>query len=191
LTRAKSIARLAAGALVASAAFGAADAAPRHTRHHADHRTLDQQAAASPTLALARCYGRFIAWRDELLDLMQQSGSYTDAAGATGRFDKLETQFIAVARHERGLSLRLKPTFAEKDFPPDLRAAFRTGLKESAARFRDGPYRSEQVDIIGETKVAPFLRMHDLESKADEAFEDLGAPCDRLAAQGSPAPGPR
>ena len=90
-------------------------------------------ASSARVTQLAQCYGRFIAWRDELSGLMQASGAFTPAPDAPARFDHLEASFIDSAQADRHVALRLRPTFAEADFPTDMRLAFQAGLKEAGA----------------------------------------------------------
>jgi hypothetical protein len=167
-----------AGAVVVALCAGGAAA----RSHRADHRTLEQQAAHSRTLALARCYGRFIGWRDELGALMQASGSFTPAPDAPARFDRLEASFIDTAHARRHVTLHLRPTFAEKDFQPDLRAAFRTGLAEVGAAFGADDYKARRKAVLDQADLAPIPRMSALEANADSNFKPLGEPCDQLAA---------
>jgi hypothetical protein len=174
--------RLLAGvAVLAVVVLAAAPAGARSHGHRSDNRTLDQQAKASPTLALARCYGRFIGWRDQLKSLMQATGSYTPAPDAPTRFDHVEASFADTARGERNLTLRLRPTFAEKDFPRDLRGAFRKGLKEAAKVYAADAYKSQQAGVKAQADLTPIPKMAALEVNADAAFKPLGAPCEALA----------
>jgi len=143
---------------------------------------VEQQASVSPVLAMARCYGRFIGWRDELATLMQATSTYTPLADDPPRFDRLETAFINHAQSERHLALHLRPTFAERDFPRDLRRGFRVGLKEAAATFGGADYQAAKIRLFSSGGIQRAARMQDLEANADAAFARLGQPCDRLAA---------
>jgi len=127
-------------------------------RPHADHRTLEQQAAASRVVALARCYGRFIGWRDELSGLMRRTGAYTPSSDAPGRFGRVEASFTDTALKDRHLSLHLLPTFAEKDFPRDIRRSFREGLRETAALFAARDYLSRQSEVLARPDVEATSR---------------------------------
>ena len=159
-----------AQALSAAPAAGATAATPR----------LDQQMASAPVLAIARCYGRFIAWRDELSSAMLETGA-PPSLDAPVRFNRVETAFSALALRDRQLTLRLQPTFKETDFPVDIREAFRTGLKEAGQRFAARAYRTERTDILASAGQTPNSRMSAAEYQSDAAFADLGGPCDRFA----------
>ena len=135
--------------------------------------------AKDPVIVLANCYGRFIAWRDELAALMLQSDSYTPWPDDKIRFDKLEQAFSESAKRNRGLVLKLTPVFRETDFPADMRAAFRAGLSESGTVFVSNDYRRTQIMVIGQRDLSPRQRMAQLEANADGAFAHLSAPCAR------------
>jgi hypothetical protein len=143
-------------------------------------QALDSQIKAAPVLALSRCYGRFIAWRDELSSAMIETGT-PPSASAPARFNRVETAFAALTLRDRKLTLRLQPAFHESDFPADMRQAFRVGLAEAGQVFQAPAYRSEHMRIFAEADAATGQRMGDLETQTDAAFEDLGRPCDRLA----------
>ena len=172
-----------AGAAIATLFSAPADAQVRS--FWSDHRSLEQQAAASPVLATARCYGRYIGWRDELAMMMQATTAYTPLPADPGRFDRIEEAFMAHASAERHLTLRLRPTFAEKDFPSDLRRAFRAGIKESAAAFGAPGYKDARAGLLRDMSMPPIPRMQRLEALADAAFSPLGEPCERLWAPNS------
>ena len=138
--------------------------------------------AAAGVLAFAGCYGRFIGWRDELSSLMLQSNSYTPWPLDRARFDRIENAFAASAQRDRHLALILQPSFKEADFPADVRAAFRAGLKTAASRFAEAGYRHSQLDVLGAVDLTPVQRMSQLEMNADQAFAPLSASCERLAA---------
>ena len=174
-----------AATAVALAALLAAPADARGFSFWPDHRSLEQQAAASPVVALARCYGRFIGWRDELAGMMKATGAYTPLASDPARFDRVEAAFAAHASADRHLTLLLRPTFAEKDFPGDLRRAFRVGVGESASAFGGPDYRAARAGLLDDSAAPPIPRMQKLETLADDAFAALGEPCDRLAAPNS------
>ncbi len=150
--------------------------------HWNDRRTVEQQASVSPVLAMARCYGRFIGWRDELASIMRATSTYTPLPDDPPRFDRLEAVFIAHAQSERHLALHLRPTFAEKDFPRDLRRGFRVGLKEANATFSGSDYRAAKIRLFSGGGIQQASRMQDLEAHADAVFAKLGEPCDRIAA---------
>ena len=173
---------LSAAAGAAMAALLSAPAGALGLSLWADHRSVEQQAAASPVLALARCYGRYIGWRDELAMMMKATTAYTPLPEDPPRFDRLEAAFVAHAAAERHLTLLLRPTFAEKDFPGDLRRAFRAGVSESGAAFGDPDYKLKKTEFLADTSEPPIPRMQKLETLADAAFAPLGEPCDRLSA---------
>ena len=156
-----------------------AGAAAAHSRRH--HRRHDAPAASPRVTQLARCYGRFIAWRDELSSLMEASGSYTPSPDAPTRFDHLEASFVDAARADMRLELHLRPTFAETDFPDDVRAAFQGGLAEAAALYKADDYLAQRKALLDQKDLAPIPRMAALESNADARFKPLGEPCDQLA----------
>ena len=158
--------------------LGAGDAAAHARRHHHPHGAA---VASERVIQLARCYGRFIGWRDELGRLMQASGSYTPAADAPARFDHLEASFIDAAQADMNIVLHLRPTFAEKDFPDDVRAAFQGGLAEAAALYKADDYLAQRKALLDQKDLAPIPRMAALESNADARFKPLGEPCDQLA----------
>jgi len=160
----------------------AVDGAAAHSRHHHHHRGHGRRVASARDLQLAQCYGRFIAWRDELSGMMQATGSYTPLPGDPARFDHLEASFIDSTHADMGLTLHLRPTFAEKDFPPRLRQAFQDGLKEVTALYASDDYKSRRKALMGQTDLAPIPRMAGLEGAADAEFKPVGEPCDRLAA---------
>ena len=137
--------------------------------------------APSSALALGGCYGRFIAWRDELSTLMLQANSYTPWPDDRIRFDRMERAFAAGVRKDRNLVLTLQPAFREDDFPADIRAAFRAGLKTGSAAFTADGYRHAQIVVVGQPDLSPQQRMAELEANADEAFAPLASPCERLA----------
>jgi hypothetical protein len=172
---------LAGVALLAVAVLPAAPALARSHGHRSASRTLEQQAKASPTVAMARCYGRFIGWRDQLKGLMQATGSYTPSPDAPGRFDHVEASFADTARSERKLTLHLRPNFAEKDFPRDLRTAFRKGLKETTQLYAASAYKTQQAGVTARSDLTPIPKMTALEANADGAFKPLAAPCEALA----------
>lgn len=156
---------------------------PVEARHHWAHRqTLEQQASISPVLALARCYGRFIGWRDELATIVQATSTNTPLPEDPPRFDRVEAAFIDHAKSERHLTLRLRPTFAERDFPRDLRRAFRQGLKEAVATFEVRDYKAAKIGLFSGGVSERDARLQAFEVQADNKFAPLGAPCDRLAA---------
>ena len=146
---------------------------------HAAGQSLDQQISSNPLLAIGRCYGRFIAWRDELSSAMIETGT-PPSPSAPARFEQIETAFAALVQRDRNLTLRLQPTFKESDFPTDVRDAFRVGLNETSARFAVDAYKTERMRIFAETSQTPNARMSDMEAHADAAFDDLGRPCDRF-----------
>jgi len=133
----------------------------------------------APTLA--GCYGRFIAWRDELSALMLQANSYTPWPDDRIRFDRMERAFAAGVRKDRNLVLTLQPAFREDDFPADIRAAFRAGLKTGSAAFAADGYRRIQIIVVGQPDLSPQQRMAQLEANADEVFAPIASPCERLA----------
>ena len=150
--------------------------ADKPSRHH---RTKAK--APSGVLALAGCYGHFIAWRDELSTLMLQANSYTPWPDDRIRFDRMERAFAAGVQRDRKLALTLQPTFREDDFPPDVRTAFRAGLKTASAAFAADGYKHTQIMVIGQPDLSPRQRMAQLEANADQVFAPLAAPCERLA----------
>ena len=158
--------------------------AGKPTRHHAlqPRRRALAGPAQSGVLAAAGCYGRFIGWRDELAGLMLQAGSYTPWPDDRIRFDGAERTFAASAKRERNLTLTLQPSFKESDFPADVRAAFRAGIKLSTDRFAEGGYRHTQIMVIGQPGLSPAGRMAQLEANTDEAFAPLAAPCEAKTA---------
>ena len=99
---------------------------------------------------------------------------------APARFDHIEASFIDTAHADRRITLHLRPTFAEKDFPRDLRRAFRTGLAETTALYASDDYRARRTAAAG-TDLAPIPKMAALEANADAGFKPLGEPCDRLS----------
>jgi len=154
-------------------------AAHRKAGHHA------RPAVAAPVgtgvRGLAGCYGRFIAWRDELSALMLQANSYTPWPDDRIRFDRMERALAATALRDRKLVLTLQPTFREADFPPDMRRAFRAGLKTASSAFADSDYRHTQITVLGQPDLSPRQRMAQLEANADQAFAPLATPCEQLA----------
>jgi len=138
------------------------------------------KAGGSSVLALAGCYGRFIAWRDELAALMLQANSYTPWPEDKTRFDRVEQAFAASALRDRKLTLTLQPVFREADFPPDIRAAFQAGSKTGSAAFAANTYRHTQLMVIGQPDLSPRQRMAQLEANADEVFAAPAAACERL-----------
>jgi len=142
------------------------------------HRRTSRARSRGGVLVLANCYGRFIAWRDELAGLMQLANSYTPSPEDRNRFDRMEQAFAAGARRDRKLTLTLQPTFREADFPVDIRIAFRAGLNASSAAFIDKVYRDKQSDVISQAGPSPRQRMARLEANADEAFAPLAASCE-------------
>ena len=134
----------------------------------------------SGVLGRANCYGRFIAWRDELSALMLQANSYTPWPDDRIRFDRMERAFADGVRQDRKLALVLQPTFREADFPPDIRRAFRAGLQTATAAFANDDYRHTQIMVVGQADLSPRQRMAQLEANADQAFAALAAPCERL-----------
>jgi hypothetical protein len=173
---------LAGATVVAIVALGAAGEAAARGHHHRHHHGRKAQVASGRVLHLARCYGRFIAWRDELGGLMQASGAYTPSPGAPARFDRVEASFIDSAHKDMGVLLHLRPTFAEADFPDDVRQAFQAGLKETTALFAADDYRARRKAVLDQPDMAPIPRMASLEANADASFKPLGEPCDQLAA---------
>jgi len=158
---------------------------PSHSKASVKSRAGRLRATAgapsrSEGVALADCYGRFIGWRDQLAALMLQANSYTPWPDDKIRFDRLERAFAAGVMRERKLVLTLQPTFKESDFPADIRGAFRTGLKRSAALFADNAYQHTQILVIGQPELSPLERMAQLEANADQAFTPLAGPCERL-----------
>ena len=140
------------------------------------------KAKAPPgVLALAGCYGQFIGWRDELSTLMLQANSYTPWPDDRIRFDRMERAFAAGVQRDRKLVLTLQPAFREDDFPPDIRRAFRTGLKAASTAFAADGYKHTQIMVIGQPDLSAQQRMAQLEANADQVFASLAAPCERLA----------
>ncbi len=176
-SRSKGLAPAFAGAMIVLVAAGGA-AARSHHHHHRGHKAA---VATARDLQLAQCYGRFIAWRDELSALMQASGSYTPSPEAPARFDRLEASFIDSTHKDMGVTLHLRPTFAEADFPPDLRQAFQAGLKEARDLYAADDYRGRQKAVLAQADLAPIPGMASLEDAADARFKPLGEPCDQLA----------
>jgi hypothetical protein len=164
---------------------GPALAPKRPTKPAPHHATRAQgrataSSASSGVLAFAGCYGQFIGWRDELSGLMLQANSYTPWPEDRARFDRIEQAFAASAKGDRNLVLTLRPAFKEADFPSDVRAAFRAGLKAAAGRFSAGDYRHHQILVLGQPELSPAARMAQLEANTDEAFAPLAASCERL-----------
>ena len=165
--------------------------APGPLAHHKVHRSARSRAhhtgagkaapVGSGLTGLAGCYGRFIAWRDELSALMLQASSYTPWPDDRIRFDRMERAFSAGAKRYRRLDLVLQPTFSEADFPPDVRQAFQAGVRAASAAFADGGYRHTQILVVGQPDLSPRQRMAQLEANADQVFAPLSAPCDHLA----------
>ena len=148
----------------------------KSSRHHGPRAKVP-----SGALALAGCYGQFIAWRDELSTLMLQANSYTPWPDDRVRFDRMERAFAGGVQRDRHLALTLQPSFREADFPPDIRAAFRAGLKTASAAFAADGYRHTQIMVVGQPDLSPQQRMAQLEANADQVFAPLAAPCERLA----------
>ena len=94
-------------------------------RHHI--QTASAGRRGNGVLALARCYGGFIAWRDELAGLMLQASSYTAQPDDQIRFDRMERSFIAGAKRERNLVLTLQPTFQKPISRPIFVQRFERG----------------------------------------------------------------
>jgi hypothetical protein len=160
---------------------------PAHAASHKAHKSPGRHARLSRTrrrgdgvTALADCYGRFIAWRDELSNLMLQANSYTPWPDDQVRFDRMERAFGDGARKDRNLVLTLQPSFREADFPRDVRSAFRAGLKTGSTTFAAGGYRYTQLTVLGRAGLSPRQRMAELEANADQAFAPLSASCERL-----------
>jgi hypothetical protein len=176
-SRSKGLAPILAGVTITLLAAGGA-AARSHHHHHHGHKA---PVATARDLQLAQCYGRFIAWRDELSALMQAAGAYTPSPEAPARFDRLEASFIDSTHKDMAITLHLRPTFAEADFPPDLRLAFQAGLKEAKDLYTADDYRDRQKAVLARTDLAPIPGMASLEEAADARFKPLGEPCDQLA----------
>ena len=155
-------------------------AAPLAHPAHRWRKDAKPARAGLSVLVLAGCYGRFIAWRDELSGLMLQANSYTPWPDDRIRFDRMERAFAAGARRDRNLVLTLQPAFHEEDFPPDIRVAFRAGLKESEGAFADNGYRHTQIVVVGQTGLSPEQRMAQLEANADQALAPLATPCEHV-----------
>ena len=151
-------------------------AADKPSRHHAA-----KAKSPSGVLALAGCYGQFIAWRDELSTLMLQANSYTPWPDDRIRFDRMERAFAAGVQRDRKLVLTLQPSFREGDLPPDIRTAFRAGLKTASAAFAADGYKHTQIMVVGQPDLSPQQRMAQFEANADEVFMPLAGPCERLA----------
>lgn len=132
-------------------------------------------------LAIGRCYGRFIAWRDALGAEMTETGSYTPAAGAAERFEVVENAFTRTLLRERRLRLRVIPSFAEADLPPDVRTAFRQGLSETNQRLGDPALSAAEGQLMIDAELTPQAKMARSELLIDTAFDALGQPCDALA----------
>jgi len=153
---------------------------PKAPPHHLG--AAPSRAARAHVVKLAGCYGRFIAWRDELSTLMLESSSYTPWPTDKTRFDRVEAAFSDGAKRRLQLVIKLEPSFREIDLPPDIRAAFRAGLKTSAGAFAAPRYRNTQLTVIEQLDLSPRRRMAQLEANADEAFEPVAAPCESAAA---------
>ena len=166
-------------AVPAGAAGAVADAAgtPDHkaARHHASAKRPARR--GDGVLLLADCFGRFIAWRDEMSSLMLQANSYTPTADDRSRFDRMEQAFADGVLRERNLVLTMQPAFREADFPADIRKAFRAGLKTGSAAFAANAYRNSQIAVLGQDGLTPPMRMTQLEANADAVFGPLSASC--------------
>jgi hypothetical protein len=145
------------------------------------HRGRGKTASlGSGVVGLAGCYGRYIAWRDELSGLMLQANSYTPSPDDGVRFDRMERAFAAGARQDRNLVLTLQPSFQESDFPRDIRRAFRAGMTSASNAFADKGYRNTQSAVIGQPGLTPQQRLAQMEANADQAFAPLAVPCEQL-----------
>jgi len=102
-------------------------------------------------------------------------------SAAPKRFDLVERAFANSVLAQRKVKLRLTPTFAEGDLPPDIRDGFRLGMKEVEARFSTGQFQKQQTAVVVDKTTTKSMKMGQLEANIDDAFGDLGGPCDQLA----------
>jgi hypothetical protein len=121
----------------------------------------------------ARCYGRYVAWRDAMADAIQTTNAWPASAAPVAEFDRIEASFVASAMSDRGVAVELSPDLDETALPADLRVAYDHGLQEGKARLAGPAETASQTDVD-----APGAeRMVQLQGALDAAFAPLRAPC--------------
>jgi hypothetical protein len=153
---------------------GVAQASPR-TSNADRSRFID-----TSSVAQARCYGRYVAWRDALYGTIQQTDSWLSSAEPVAEFDLMQASFVAQLSNERGVTLRFSPDLDETALPADIRAAYDRGLQETGALFESQSFRDRQARAAADTAQPGADRMAGLQAVIDDSFSGLRAPCTRL-----------
>lgn len=128
-------------------------------------------------IAQARCYGRYLAWRDALSDAIQTTNAWPTSAEPVNEFEKMQASFTADLADERGLVVRAAPDIDETGLPRDIRVALDRGLQESKARLAAASARAERIPARDDATHSGGEQMAKLQSAMEGAFAELRAPC--------------
>jgi len=154
--------------------MGRAQASPR--AGNADRSRLID----TSSVAQARCYGRYVAWRDALYGTIQQTDSWLTSSEPVAEFERMQASFITQLSNERGVTLRFSPDLDETALPADVRAAYDRGMQETGAMFDSPTFHQRQAKAASDPGQTGAQRMAGLQATVDETFAGLRAPCTRL-----------
>ena len=132
------------------------------------------------SVAQARCYGRYVAWRDALYGTIQQTDSWLTSTEPVAEFERMQASFVTSLANERGVTLRFSPDLDETALPADIRAAYDRGVQETGAQFGSAAFRARQTQALGDAAKPAAERMARLQTAIDDSFASLRAPCARL-----------
>jgi hypothetical protein len=168
-------------ALSATVTIGRVQAGPLQSV--IDHLTGQASASQAGAAAQARCYGRYLVWRDALVDAIRATDAWPTAAPDT-EFNKMQASFVAVLIADRGLTARVSPDLDETGLPADVRAAVDRGVQEAKARLATASAGGAPLQIL-ELQTGPDA-MARAQAAIDAAFAPLKTPCARLLAARPP-----
>jgi hypothetical protein len=153
---------------------GQAQASPKSSA--ADRARL----VAASSVAQARCYGRYVAWRDALFGTIQQTDSWLTSTEPVAEFDRMQASFVASLSNERGMTLRFSPDLDETALPADIRSAYDRGVQETGAELDAASFHARKSQALDDPARPAAQRMAKLQAAIDDSFAGLRAPCERL-----------
>jgi len=170
------LARLAASifALSATVMLGRAEAGPLQAM--IDHITGRASTSPPSAVAEARCYGRYVVWRDAIGEAIQATNAWPSAQPAN-EFYKMQASFVAVLSAERGVAPRISPDLNEADLPADVRLAFEQGVTEAKAKLGGAGARGAPLEASDGR--AGSEAMAKAQAAIDGAFAPLRVQCAR------------
>ncbi len=135
---------------------------------------------ATSSVAQARCYGRYVAWRDALYGTIQQTDSWLTSSEPVAEFDRMQASFVASLSNERGMTVRFSPDLDETALPADIRGAYDRGVQETSAELAAASVHARESQALDDPARPADQRMAKLQAAIDDTFAGLRAPCARL-----------